>query len=120
MLQSGRRDQTTTQEEQAEPTWNALDDSEDVWVEMPDGGHLSFISVCRDLSPALIDQFQPNAEDDGCGESFIDIDVALANLRAYLLAYARLHVLGQTESEEVIEGEPLDEGFVITVGADAN
>jgi predicted dienelactone hydrolase len=118
MLQTGRRDQTTTQQGQAIPAWDALDDPEDVWVEMPDGGHLSFISICRDLSDSLITQFQPNAEEDGCGETFIDIDVALANLNAYLLAYARLHVLGETDYQEVIDGEPLDEGFVITVGAD--
>lgn len=120
MLQTGRRDQTTTQTGQAEPAWDALDDPEDVWVEMPDGGHLSFISICRDLSPSLVQQFQPNADEDGCGESFIDIEVALANLRAYLLAYARLHVLGESENQAVIEGEPLDEGFVITVGANTN
>ena len=120
MLQTGRRDQTTTQTGQAEPAWDALDDPEDVWVEMPDGGHLSFISICRDLSPSLIQQFQSNADEDGCGESFIDIEVALANLRAYLLAYARLHVLGEADNQATIEGEPLDQGFVITVGADTN
>ncbi|MGM0558641.1 MAG: alpha/beta hydrolase family protein [Myxococcota bacterium] len=120
MLQSGNRDQTTTREGQALPAWEALDDPEDVWVEVLDGGHLSFISICRDLSDSLINQFQPNADEDGCGESFIDIDVALTNLNAYLLAYARLHVLGQADYQEVIVGEPLHEGFVITVDADAN
>lgn len=120
MLQSGRMDQTTTHEGQSVPAWDALDDPDDVWVDVLEGGHLTFISVCRDLSPALIDQFQPGSEDDGCGDDFIDIDVALANLNAYLLAYARLHLLGETDYQDVIEGEPLNEGFVISVGADAN
>ena len=113
MLQSGRLDRTTTQETSAEPTWAALDGTQDLWVEMPRGGHFTFLSICDDLSPELLEAFQPDAPDDGCNEEFIPAADALPALEAYVLGWGRLHVLGETELAEVV-AEPLADGFVLT------
>ena len=116
LLQSGRRDATTTQTEQAQPAWEGLDHPDDLWVELPDGGHLSFISICDDLEKGLLDAFQPGNEDDGCGESFTPVAQAVPALAAYLLAFANLHVLGQEDWRPILTGEPLDASVEVTVG----
>ncbi len=117
MLMTGRRDQTTTQEESAEPAWAGIDGADDIWVEMPDGGHYSFITVCHDLTPDVLGLFISGAEEDGCREDFIDTRESVRVLSAYLLGFGRRHVLGETEWDSILRGPPLgNEGdFVITL-----
>jgi predicted dienelactone hydrolase len=117
MLMSGRLDQTTTQEESAEPAWAAVNDPDDLWVEMPLGAHFSFITICHDLEEGLLLLFRPDAPQDGCGPEFIDTEEAIPVLAAYVLAFGRRHVLGETEWDDVLTGPPLgNEGdFVVTL-----
>jgi predicted dienelactone hydrolase len=117
MLMTGRLDQTTTQEESAEPAWAGIDNPDDLWIEMPDGAHYSFITVCHDLDPSLLATFIDDADEDGCGPEFIDTREAVPVLAAYLLAFGRVHVLGETEWNEVLTGPPLgaDGDFIVTL-----
>jgi predicted dienelactone hydrolase len=118
MLMSGLLDQTTTQEENAEPAWAGLDDPDDLWVEMPKGAHFTFITICHDLEPDVLELFRPNAGEDGCGPEFIDTEEAIPVLAAYVLAFARLHVLNETEWAPILNGPPLGNpgDFTITRG----
>jgi len=118
MLMSGRLDQTTPQEENAEPAWAGLDDPDDLWVEMPKGAHFTFITICHDLEPEVLELFRPNAVEDGCGPEFIDTEEAIPVLAAYVLAFARLHVLNETEWAPILNGPPLGNpgDFTITRG----
>ncbi len=117
MLMTGRLDQTTPQETSAEPSWAAMDDPDDIWVEMPEGAHFTFISICYDLDPGILALFRPDAGEDGCGPEFIDAEEAVPVLAAYVLAFGRRHVLGEEKWDEVLTGPPLgSEGdFVITL-----
>lgn len=119
MLQTGRLDATTTQEGQAVPFWAGLGRDDDVWVEMPTGAHFTFLTICSDLDTPTLNLFQPDATMDGCnaeGEmTFLPDAEAVPVLAAYLLAYARLHVLGEEALREVVEGPALDDRFVLTV-----
>jgi len=119
MLMSGLLDQTTPHEEHAVPAWEGLDHPDDVWVDMPRGAHQTFITICHDLSPAIIAIVQPNAPEDGCDfEQFTPTDQAIPVIAAYLLAFGRRHVLGETEWDEILRGEPIgdiDDQFEITV-----
>lgn len=117
MLMSGRLDQTVTQQESADPAWAALDYPGDLWVEMPLGAHYSFITICHDLTPELLDFFRPDAVQDGCGPEFIDTTEAVPVLAAYVFAFGRRHVLGEAEWDSVLTGPPLGSpgDFVITV-----
>lgn len=114
MLQSGRRDITTTDAAQAQPAWAGLDHPDDIWVELPDGGHLSFISVCDDIGASFLNQFQPNNQDDGCGDDFVPVSQAVPALAAYLLGFARLHLLGEEAWRTVLTGEALDPAVAVT------
>ena len=107
MLMSGRLDQTTTHEENAEPAWAGLDHPDDLWVEMPLGAHYSFVTICHDLTPAVLDFFRPDAGEDGCGPEFIDTEEAIPVLAAYVLAFARRHVLNETQWDPILTGPPL-------------
>ena len=107
MLMSGRLDQTTTQEESADPAWAGIDGPDDLWVEMPTGAHYSFITICHDLSPDILGLFISGADEDGCGPEFIDTTEAIPVLAAYVLAFGRRHVLGQTEWDPILTGPPL-------------
>lgn len=107
LLQSGRMDITTTHPSEAQPAWDALDASEDVWLDLPAGGHYSFITICKDLDPALLALVQPANADDGCGEQFTPVEELIPVLSTYMLAFAKLHVLGETDYAQVFEGESL-------------
>lgn len=94
LLQSGERDQTTPHETQAVPTWEALDGEQDVWMNLPDGGHHTFITICDDLDPALVSLFVSGADEDGCGDTFTPVSEAIPALRASLQAWGDWHVKG--------------------------
>ncbi len=117
MLMTGRLDQTTTYEQNAEPAWMGLDHPDDLWVEMPKGAHFTFITICHDLTPTVLNIFRPDATEDGCGPEFIDTREAIPVLTAYVLAFGRRHVLGQTEWDEVLTGPPLgsEDDFIVRV-----
>jgi hypothetical protein len=67
----------------------------------------------------LLSFFQPNAPEDGCDfEQFTPTPQAIPIIAAYLLAFGRRHVLGETEWDEILRGEPIgdiDDQFEITV-----
>ncbi len=107
MLQSGKLDKTTPDATEAEPAWAALSDPDDVWINLPFGAHYSFITVCDDLDPELLAVFQPDNLEDGCGPEFTPTSEIVPVLGTYLLAYARLHVLGEAQWSAVLEGETL-------------
>jgi predicted dienelactone hydrolase len=107
MLQSGKLDKTTPDVTEAEPAWAALTDPEDVWINLPFGAHYSFITVCDDLDPELLALFQPDNVEDGCGPEFTPTHEIVPVLGTYLLAYARMHVLGEMQWSVVLEGETL-------------
>ena len=111
MLQSGLLDATTPHETQTVPTWAGMDGADDIWLEMPKGAHLSFISICDDLEEDLLLVFRPEAYMDGCGEGFTPVAQAVPVLNAYLRAFASKHVLGQDEWDAILEGDVLDPEF---------
>jgi predicted dienelactone hydrolase len=113
MLMSGGKDITTPDETQSQPAWEGLDDPNDIWVRMPDGGHLTFITVCDDLDESLLEVFQPTFREDGCGEDNIPVAEAVPTMAAYLLGFARQHVLGE-DWASILTGEPFHPGFEIS------
>ena len=84
-----------------------LDDPRDVWVDLPNGAHYSFITICDDLSPELLAVFQPTNMMDGCGPDFTSTAEIVPVLTTYLLSFARRHVLDEAQWEVLLEGEPL-------------
>jgi predicted dienelactone hydrolase len=114
LLMSGRRDLTTTDAVQARPAWGGLDHPGDLWVEAPDGGHLSFITVCDDLDPALLEVFQPNYLEDGCGPSFTPVAELVPTFAAYLLGFGRRHVAGEAAWDAVLRGPALHPSVFVT------
>jgi predicted dienelactone hydrolase len=113
MLQSGKLDITTTDAGEAQPAWSALDNADDVWIDLPFGGHYSFITICHDLSPELLILVQPDNVNDGCGPDFTPTTEVVPALATYLLAFARLHVLQQPEFAVIFEGDSLHADFDI-------
>lgn len=118
MLMSGLLDQTTPHAVTAAPAWEELDNPDDIWVDMPRGAHFTFITICHDLAPAVINVFQPGTFEDGCDfDQFPRTDEVVPILAAYVLGFGRLHVLGETEWDAVLRGPPigdLDTEFEIT------
>ncbi|MEM9696091.1 MAG: hypothetical protein AAGA56_26340, partial [Myxococcota bacterium] len=114
MVQSGRNDVTLPDATFAQPAWAGLDHPDDIWVEMPTGAHYTFITICDDLEEELLLTIRPDAPDDGCGPEAVPTSRAVPVLGAYLLGFARLHVLGETQFEALLRGPALDPDFVIT------
>jgi hypothetical protein len=59
----------------------------------------------------LLALFQPDNVDDGCGPEFTPTTEAVPVLTTYTLAFARLHVLGESQWSVIVEGEPLHPEF---------
>jgi predicted dienelactone hydrolase len=114
LLMSSVRDQTTPHEEQGLPAWAGLDGPEDLRLDLINGGHYSFITICDDLSPALLEAFRPNAANDGCGADFTPVAEIVPVLAAYTLGFARWHVLGEDGWAEVLRGPALHAELVVT------
>jgi len=102
LLQSGERDQSTTHAEQAVPLWEGLNGEQDVWVNVPDGGHYTFVTICDDLEPGLLNLFISGIDEDGCGESFLPVSEAVPRLTATLHAFGNAHVLGEKGWDEAL------------------
>lgn len=119
LLMSGQLDRTTPESTETLPVWEGLDHPEDAWIDIPTGAHFTFISICHDLSEALIKAFQPDAFEDGCGPDFIPTVEAVPALVAYVLAYAELHVRGNARWRPLFADYPLDPRFVLSTHADA-
>lgn len=107
LLQSGKLDITTPDATEAEPLWAALDETSDRWVSLDKGAHYSFISICDDLSPDLLELFVPENVNDGCGPDFTPTSELVPMLGTYLMAFARHHVLGEPQWSVLLEGEAL-------------
>ena len=114
LLMSGRLDRTTPDAENAAPAWAGLDHPDDLRVELPQGAHFSFVTICDDLPPGLLGSFQSAAADDGCGPAFTPVAEAVPVLSAYLLGFARWHVLGEARWAPLLRGAPLHPAFVVS------
>ncbi|HEU4405862.1 MAG TPA: hypothetical protein VFS43_11400 [Polyangiaceae bacterium] len=114
LLMSGRLDRTIPEAENAGPAWAGLDDPGDLRVELPRGAHFSFVSICDDLDPAVLETVRPGTADDGCGPAFTPVAEAVPALTAYLLGFARWHLLGEDEWAPLLRGEPLHPSVVVS------
>lgn len=94
LFMSANEDRTTPADTNAKPLWDNTDGADDRWLKLPDGGHYSFISLCDDLEPALIQSFVPFALVDGCGADAVPTAEVVPVMAAYLHAFATEHVLG--------------------------
>jgi predicted dienelactone hydrolase len=111
MLMTGDLDMTTPE---AAMAWDLLDGDDDVWIRVPNGAHLTFLSICEDLDPVL-DFLLPEAVTDGCGPDFVRPEDVVDVLRGYVLAYGERWVLGNEDWDDVLRPPPLDEEVEITL-----
>ena len=86
-----------------------------MWVNLVEGGHYSFFTMCHDLDPALLSLFEPSNVEDGCGPDFTPSTQTVPLLATYLLAFARVHVLEEPRWTAIFEGEPLHPDFEISL-----
>ena len=90
-------DKQTTEESSGTPFWAALDGPDDLRVQFLTAGHLTFSDGCT-LVPGTF-------QDDGCGPEFLDSELAHQFINAYAMAYARKHLWGDTEYDDLLGGE---------------
>lgn len=89
-------DKQTTEVSAGTPYWAALDGPDDLRVHFLTAGHLTFSDGCT-LVPGTF-------QDDGCGPDFLPSEQAHDFINAYALAYARKHLWGATEDDDLLEG----------------
>ena len=99
MVQVGALDISVPVETLSEPLWDAGDGDADVWIEMPQGAHMSFIPTCDDVPPSILAAVRPTAASDGCGEEFISLDASLEGLAGFAHGFLRVHLLGEARWE---------------------
>lgn len=113
LLMSSGGDITTPDASNADLAWDWRSHPGDAWLQIPNGGHYSYISICLDLDLSVIELFQQGALDDGCGEDFAPIGPLLDVHTTYMLGFAHDHVLGEADAATVVDGPALSDEVVV-------
>jgi predicted dienelactone hydrolase len=96
LLVTGLRDQLLRDAVDGTPIWRATSGEDDLRVQFLDAGHFSFTDLCP-LAQGQLD-------DDGCGGDFTPAAEVMRWTRAYALAFARAHVLGDEAAADWLDG----------------
>ncbi|MCA9718731.1 MAG: hypothetical protein H6713_14725 [Myxococcales bacterium] len=94
-LSTASLDETTPDSEDGDPAWAGLNGADDRRVEYLTGGHYTFTYAC---AAGLI-------EGDGCGDEFIDPELAADVLNAYTLGFARARLWGDESVRALLDGD---------------
>ena len=97
-LLTGSLDASNSNDTDGDPYWIGLDGKFDRRLNLTNGGHQSFASTCLHYEVGIEDG-------DGCvGEQFINPEDAIAIVNEYVLAFARLHLMGDEAQEQRLDG----------------
>ncbi|MBA2661096.1 MAG: hypothetical protein H0U74_02280 [Bradymonadaceae bacterium] len=99
LLWTGSMDRTLPNEREGDPIWQGLRGEEHLRIDLTHAGHFTFSNMCELLGTI------ESVRDDGCGPEFIDIFEAFGVINAYSLAFARLHLFGDTADRALLSGE---------------
>lgn len=97
----------------ADIAWARSNGADDLWLDMPDGGHLSFIPSCDDVPRDLLLLIRPRAETNGCGADALPVADALDGQAGYAHMFARVHLLGESQWSTFLQGPSLRDGFTV-------
>ncbi len=95
LLTTAALDETTIEAEDGDPAWAGLDGADDRRLDYLTGGHFTLTYAC---AGELI-------TGDGCGEGFIDPELAADVLNAYALGFARARLWGDESVRALLDGE---------------
>lgn len=95
LLLTGALDSTLPADEEGDRIWAAMS-GDHMRADLRAGGHFTFSNMC-DLIPSI-------AENDGCGDAFIDKQRAYELINAYSLAWARRVLWGDLSNDELLDG----------------
>lgn len=98
LLMTAAMDNTLPDEEEGAPIWEALG-PKSMRLDLVAGGHFTYSNMCTVLP------FIPEVQNDGCGEEFIDVEVAFEIINAYSMAFARFHLFGDQKHLDLLNGE---------------
>ena len=99
LMMTAGRDQSLRAELNGDYMWDRLIEGPHARFDLPNGGHFTYSNMCSLLGTLEI------ASEDGCDETFIDVDAALMMIVHYAMAWAEYHVLGDERHEALIRGE---------------
>lgn len=101
MLMTGALDKSLTNATEGDPIWANLpmNNAQNIRLDFTLGGHFTFSNMCTLFG------FIDLVVDDGCGEGFIPVDLALDIIRQYTLAFAQKHLLGDTRHDALLSGD---------------
>ncbi len=94
---TGVMDQQVRKESEGDPIWDWLDGADDLRLQFPRGGHLTFTDSCT-LVPGV-------GRDDGCGDDFVVASEAHVIINAYAMAFARFHLFGDEDNADLLSGQ---------------
>lgn len=103
LLMSGALDRTTPDATEAQVFWDHTAGTDDHWLQLPNGAHYSFITVCDDVPANLLALL--GANEDGCGPDFTPTSTVVPALASYTLAFAEWHANGDDRFAEVFAAD---------------
>lgn len=80
-------------------------------LDVEKGWHYVFTITCADAPPAPLVSL--NAALEGCNSDFIPISEAVPVPNAYILGFARAHVLRESGWRDVLRGPAFSPGFIL-------
>ncbi len=116
LLMTGDKDRTLPNRIEGDRIWNFMKGEEHRRLNVLRGGHFTFSNMC-DLFGSI-----DRVEKDGCGEGFVDPDLAQKVINIYSLAFARVHLFdASSRTRAIVDGERTPRGretFEYRVGAE--
>ncbi len=110
LLMTGSRDTVLPNAEEGDRIWAWLAGPDDVRVDVTDAGHLSFSDFCTVLGGV-----SERIREAGCGEGFIEPARVHRIVKAWSIAFAARHVLGDERGAALLDGElQLDDAAVVS------
>ncbi|MCB9548412.1 MAG: alpha/beta hydrolase [Myxococcales bacterium] len=103
LMMTAGRDATLPNPLQGDPLWAGITQADSLRLDFLEAGHFTFSDACT-IAPAAV-------MNDGCGPDFLDNTTAHRLINAYALAFLRLHLLGDAQDLDLLDGSlRIDDG----------
>ena len=98
MLMTAGRDRTLPNIQEGNPIWTTMDGADDIRLDITAAGHFTFSNMCD-----FFGGVEP-IRSDGCGDEFIEPELAFRVINAYVLAFMRFHMFDDQSVAGMIDG----------------
>ena len=97
LLVTAAQDKNNSDEDDGDPYWQGLSREPNRRLSFATGGHFTFTNICDSV-------FSVYGEGNGCGDGFIETNVAYSIVNQVAMAFVKTHVFGEKTHGKTLDG----------------